>query len=668
MRILITGMCGFIGHHVTEHFLKETDWELVGLDRIDATSTLHRLRYIDHWPDYAKRVKFIWHDLKAPLNPTLSREIGQVDVVLHLAASTHVDRSIVDPISFVQDNVLGTARLLDWWRREQPGGFFVNFSTDEIFGPAAQGVYHKEFDPYNCTNPYSAAKAGAAELTRAFSNTYGLKAATTHCHDEQTRAFTPNGIRSVDKLRVGDLVWGIDIKGNLVRTEITEIVTDDYTGPMISISGNKVNQLVTPNHRVMISTPTGSPRRWSTWTYVEAAQLLGRPDRVKLPTTARWNGFSKTHIKTSELLDQDALHPLTKRLPTIIKMDTLMELFGWFISEGCTNSSSVLLAAGGEHQRSHFVELFERFGLHAKSHGRATHCSSKALKEMVKECGHLARNKQIPSWCLELGRHHLQILFDTLMAGDGSTTGTQACYYTTSKKLAEQVTELAIKLGHTARICERETWNPRKTVKSKSLIVRISKPHIQIDATNVHEVPYEGRIWCLRTGTGNFFIERNGCITCSGNTMNVFGERQHAEKFIPMVIRKICDGETVTIHADQTRTKSGSRFYIHAENVGRMLKWLIDCRNTFPQFDKWNIVGEREMSNLELAQKIAGVVRKPLRHEMVDFHSSRPGHDLRYALDGTKLAEAGFKYPLSFERSLERTVKWFLENPDWLLE
>ena len=74
----------------------------------------------------------------------------------------------------------------------------------------------------------------------------------------------------------------------------------------------------------------------------------------------------------------------------------------------------------------------------------------------------------------------------------------------------------------------------------------------------------------------------------------------------------------------------------------------------------------QEISNLQLAQMISGFMGKPLRYEMVDFHSSRPGHDLRYALDGTKLKEMGFDYPKTLEQSLEKTVAWTLANQKWL--
>jgi dTDP-glucose 4,6-dehydratase len=339
MRVLVTGMCGFIGHYVAAHLLQNTDWSLVGLDRLDATSTLHRLRHVPDWPSLAHRVSFVWHDLRAEINRSVDQQIGPIDAVLHLAASTHVDRSIAEPLMFVFDNTVGTAHLLDWWRRrlKKNTALFVNFGTDEVFGPAAPNQSFNEWDRYRSANPYSASKAGAEELACAFSNTYGLRIIATHA-------------------------------------------------------------------------------------------------------------------------------------------------------------------------------------------------------------------------------------------------------------------------------------------------------------------------------------------------MNVFGERQHPEKFIPNTIRKILNNEKIIIHADPTGTQSGTRFYQHAANAAAALQWLIEHSDKLvPQegsrealFEKCNLVGEHEVSNLDMAKMIAKIVGAPLNYVLVDANTSRPGHDFRYALDGTKLRNLGFCYPMSFEESLERAVNWYLNHPTWL--
>ena len=325
--LLISGACGFVGSHAVEGVLKETDWNIVVLDRLDISGSLERLRDMDCWEKEKHRVKFIWWDLKAAINQTTINQIGDVDYIWHLAASSHVDRSIEDPLSFVMDNVVGTCNILNFARTVKDLKQFIYFSTDEVFGPAPEGTAYKEWDRYNSGNPYAASKAGGEELALAFQNTYGLPVIITH-------------------------------------------------------------------------------------------------------------------------------------------------------------------------------------------------------------------------------------------------------------------------------------------------------------------------------------------------TMNVIGERQHPEKFLPLVIKKVLAGETLTIHSNKDKTKAGTRFYIHARNVCKALLFLTN--NSSSPGNKYNIVGEREIDNLKLAEMIAGIIGKDLKYKMVDFHSQRPGHDLRYALDGGKLKSLGFEYPRKFEESLKKTVLWYLKNQNWL--
>ena len=154
------------------------------------------------------------------------------------------------------------------------------------------------------------------------------------------------------------------------------------------------------------------------------------------------------------------------------------------------------------------------------------------------------------------------------------------------------------------------------------------------------------------------------------NTMNIIGEMQDPEKFVPMVIRRVLLGQSVPIHASPDGELIGSRFYLHARNQAdgllHALTQPVRSSRTaaFPQ--RFHIVGERELDNLAMARLIADYVGRPLTYDLVDFHSSRPGHDLRYALDGTKIADTGWKAPLPLEESLQRTVEWTLAHPEWL--
>lgn len=146
-------------------------------------------------------------------------------------------------------------------------------------------------------------------------------------------------------------------------------------------------------------------------------------------------------------------------------------------------------------------------------------------------------------------------------------------------------------------------------------------------------------------------------------TMNTFGERQHPEKYIPKIINCVLNNEMVSIHSDATKTKAGSRFYIHSRNVASALLFLLDKAE---QREVYHITGEREVDNLEMAQFISKIIGKELKYEMIDFHSSRPGHDLRYSLDGSRLSDMGWQMPKNFEESLMKTINWYLSNKEWL--
>ena len=196
MRVLLTGGAGFIGHHVAADILANTDWHITIIDRLDCSGNLNRLAEIGAAKN--PRVRFVYHDLRAEISDQLASQLGTFDYVLHLAAGTHVDRSIERPIEFVYDNVVATCNLLDYARRH-PVGRFLYFSTDEVFGPAPGATRYAEWDRYRSGNPYAATKAGGEELALAFHNTYGVPVLITHTMNvigvrQHAEKFVPNTI------------------------------------------------------------------------------------------------------------------------------------------------------------------------------------------------------------------------------------------------------------------------------------------------------------------------------------------------------------------------------------------------------------------------------------------------------------------------------------------
>ncbi len=151
------------------------------------------------------------------------------------------------------------------------------------------------------------------------------------------------------------------------------------------------------------------------------------------------------------------------------------------------------------------------------------------------------------------------------------------------------------------------------------------------------------------------------------NVMNVIGERQHTEKFVPKVMKALMEDKTIDIHCRHSDTNElipSTRYYIHARNVADAVLFII---NNGEQGQKYNISGEREVDNLEMAQMIAKYMGKELKYKLIDYHTNtRWGHDSRYSLNSEKLRKMGWVMPVPFEESLEKTVKWTMNNVDWL--
>jgi dTDP-glucose 4,6-dehydratase len=154
------------------------------------------------------------------------------------------------------------------------------------------------------------------------------------------------------------------------------------------------------------------------------------------------------------------------------------------------------------------------------------------------------------------------------------------------------------------------------------------------------------------------------------NCMNLIGEMQDREKYLPKVIATVRDGGTVPVHGRPGDI--GTRHYLHARNLADALLFILRSLPAarYPDAlrpDRYNIAGPDRVSNLQLASMVAETIGKPLRYELVDFHSTRPGHDPHYGLDPGKLTGLGWKPPVPFRESLTRTVEWTLSHPEWLL-
>lgn len=182
MKILITGGAGFIGSHVVRLFVdKYPNYQIYNLDLLTYAGNLENLKDIEGKPNY----KFVKGDINdsAFVNKLFSE--FQFDAVIHLAAESHVDRSITDPLSFVRTNVFGTVNLLNAAKERWKGSFenklFYHISTDEVYGTLGETGLFTETTPYDPNSPYSASKASSDHFVRAYGETYGLPYLISNC-------------------------------------------------------------------------------------------------------------------------------------------------------------------------------------------------------------------------------------------------------------------------------------------------------------------------------------------------------------------------------------------------------------------------------------------------------------------------------------------------------
>ena len=204
MNILVTGGAGFIGSHLIRHLVKSfPDYSITNLDVLTYAADLSRLDDVNNAPNY-QFVKGNINDV-ALVNRLFST--NRIEAVIHLAAESHVDRSIDGPLPFGETNIVGTMNLLNTCRAHWSKGAnhrFYHISTDEVYGSLGKEGFFNEKSPYRPRSPYAASKAGADHMVRAYGETYGLPYVISNCSnnygpDQHTEKLIPTLLSCLQK-------------------------------------------------------------------------------------------------------------------------------------------------------------------------------------------------------------------------------------------------------------------------------------------------------------------------------------------------------------------------------------------------------------------------------------------------------------------------------------
>ena len=295
------------------------------------------------------------------------------------------------------------------------------------------------------------------------------------CYSEDTTIYTLNGFKGIRELSIGDKVLSINPQNKHIEVaSVTNIFMKNYDGYMINFKGQRYNLLVTPNHRMLTEEN-------------EVLAMNLKPNQ-HLPHTFFWKSTKSMH-------------------PSLIK------LIGWYASRGHFRKDRkyIMLVASKNSDREEICSILNKLKCRYYINGKDIVISELSIYHFLKKCNNYSLNKEIPREYLDLDVNSLEILFDTMMKGNGNRN--KDLYYSSSKKLIENFVEIATKLGYhtTVGIDNRNR---------KSFYVSVSKKvTCYIKNGNIHLVKYKGKVWCPHLDKNHYMlVERNGFITFSGNT------------------------------------------------------------------------------------------------------------------------------------------------------
>jgi hypothetical protein len=351
------------------------------------------------------------------------------------------------------------------------------------------------------------------------------------CYSDDTEILTRNGWKFFKNLQINDEVASLNSNHEMYFVKPTKLQDNCYSGDMIHVKHRSLDLLVTPNHNLYLKGLNAS-----TYKLIRAESV--KPKHINMLNSVKWNVEDREWFYLPKI-EQNTKHNVIVK--DRIKMDTFLEFLGWYISEGSVYLKNV-----------YDIKIYQSKELHKKS-------IENCLDKMGYKWGqysnrlYLIRNKQlcvylsklgksyekyIPQEFMNLSKRQLSILFTSLMNGDGHRGAHRDQYYTTSKKLANQIQEIVIKLGYNSTLAIKDRRNEEHTrnglkIKNKRvsyvITIRKTKELVLNKDKNIFRVGgYDGRVYCCTVPNNIILIRRNGLPIWCGNSPPYFNTEKYS--------------------------------------------------------------------------------------------------------------------------------------------
>ena len=387
------------------------------------------------------------------------------------------------------------------------------------------------------------------------------------CYDDRTRVVTKRGPRGIDELKEGDAVFSYDLASRKVKeSEVDGVFVFNYNGRMINFRSSNADLMVTPNHRMLVSSSSTGDYQYVRPIYRTAEECLERKLTI-LPVPVGWDGDGSAPTALQVTFSQEHVDRTVA-----ISTEDLLFVFGLFIRVGCAIKGKVVVPVkpgltraefqapardsigrfltfsqvatkpkkpydsyetdfalpdySNGHARQQLVRILVKYGIGYSSTRNVVRVPSKGLFDLFSQCGFGARQKHIPQWILEYPSKYLYWLLRGLRASDGSKGGAEV-YHIGSSQLKDDLVQLCVKLGKLPKVRVRSPETSKlkngQVIRSGAsyevTCARKTKRSRTIVNSNARKVRYAGRIWCPSVPPfENMLVERNGNYAFCGNT------------------------------------------------------------------------------------------------------------------------------------------------------